>query len=313
MSGRRRGACRASVPSAVAVCAIVVAGCSVINTGSTPAGTSTAAETSVAHVGLTSLAPPRLAHGGWTALGSVRSGTPVTYVVRVDHGRIALLWMNPALLRFRFVPGTQIPESSPARPTDNLPATWLSRMAAAFNGGFWLKDLHPGGYFYDGKVVKPLVAGQAALVVTSSGHLSVGMWGRDLRLGAGVLAVRENLPLLVDGFRDRAGTITGPHAWGRSTNEPVQANRSALGELADGSIVYEYGHKVTPEEMAAAMVDIRARTAMMLDMNGSWPGAFVYWRAGVRLQGKRIHPSIYHDPSLYYVRYKKDFIVALLG
>jgi hypothetical protein len=259
------------------------------------------------------LAPPRLRQGSWRAVGAAVRGLNATYLATIDHGQVALLWMNPTVLRFRFIPGTQVPESGPTRTIDNQPSTWLPRLAAAFNGGFWLKDLHPGGYFYDATMVKPLVVGQAAMVVTTDGRLTVGMWGRDLRLTRDVAAVRENLPLLVDRYRDRAGTITGRTAWGRSSHGPLASNRSALGQLSDGSLVYEYGYQVTPEQMAQGMLDVRARMAIMLDLNGSWPGGFVYWHRGSQVVGEKIHPLIYHDPSMYYTRWRKDFVVALLA
>ncbi len=55
------------------------------------------------------------------------------------------MWMNPDLLRFRYIPGTAYPEGSPKRPQDRRPSTWVPRMVAAFNGAFHLKD-RAGGY-----------------------------------------------------------------------------------------------------------------------------------------------------------------------
>ena len=255
--------------------------------------------------------PPAAAGVSWLPMGSVLHGTHVTYVGQVHRSQIALLWMNSQALRFRFIPGTVIPESSPATPADNSPSTWVPQMVAAFNGGFMLLDIHPGGYFYHGTTVKALAVGQAAMVLTRSGQLNVGMWGRDLRLNADVVAVRENLPLLVDGYLDRAGTLRGKGAWGRSSQGPLTSNRSALGQLANGNLVYEYGYHVTPEQMAQSMLLVHAKSAIMLDMNGSWPAGFVYWHSKGQIHGQRIQSHVYHSPSLYYTRYRKDFIAVL--
>ena len=237
-------------------------------------------------------------------------GVHATYVARLAGGQRTLLWMDPAVLSFRYVPGTQVPERGPIRPIDRRPSTWVPTMAAAFNGGFWLRNIKPGGYYYDGTLAKPLAYGQAAMVVTKSGRLSVGMWGRDQRPGADVLAVRENLPLVIDGYRDRVASVGGPRAWGHAINGLPTANRSALGELADGSLVYEYGSWVTPEQIARGLLAVHARTGMMLDMNGIWPAAFVYRHSHGRVIGQRVDSSTFHGPALYYQQYIKDFVVA---
>jgi hypothetical protein len=307
-----RGACGLRWVAAAAAACAVLAGCSSSTAPAVPVALRAQATTH-AHAQHAASAPA-LSPGSqlpWKPVGSVVHGVHATYLTSLDKGRITLLWINPRVVSFRFIPGTQIPEKSPSRSIDNQPSTWVPRMVAAFNGGFWLKDLHPGGYFYAGKVVKPLVVGVGALAVTATGRLTVGMWGRDLQLGPDVVAVRENLPLLVDGSRDRTSAMTGRGAWGGTTNGALTANRSALGELPNGSLVYEYGYRVTPEQMAAGLIRAGARTAIMLDMNGSWPGAFVYIHHVGRISGMRINSRIYHQPSLYYTRYRKDFIVAL--
>jgi len=246
----------------------------------------------------------------WAPKGSQVAGVPITYVARVESGRISLLWINAPALRFRLVPGTEVPENSPATAADNEPSTWVPRLAAAFNGGFWLKD-HPGGYYYDGTTVTPMRPGYASLVISTTGRISVQTWKAGTTVGSGVAVVRQNLPPMIVNFRVRSnGTPTHP-TWGLPTKGQYVTNRSALGELADGTLVYEFGYHVTPDQMATAMELAHARTAMSLDMNGSWPMAFTYTHpAGV--SGMRVDAREYHDPSIYYTRYRKDFITALL-
>lgn len=283
-----------------------------VNPSTSPAGvTGTPTQSPAGNATPLPDAPPAAAGVSWVPMGSLVHGEQATYVGRVRGQQIALLWMNPKILKFRFIPGTEIPESSPSTPADNSPSTWVPHLVAAFNGGFMLLDIHPGGYFYDGTTVKPLAAGQSAMVLTRSGQLSVGMWGRDLRLTPDVVAVRQNLPLLVDQFQDRAGTLRGKGAWGRSSNGPITSNRSALGQLANGDLVYEFGYRVAPEQMAQSMLLVQAKSAMMLDMNGSWPAGFVYSHSNGQIHGQRIQSHIYHFPSLYYERYRKDFIAVL--
>jgi hypothetical protein len=256
------------------------------------------------------LEPPAIAGVTWRPAGAPVAGSPVTYLAQVDAGAVGLMWIDAPAVRFRLVPGLTVPEGGPALPADNVPATWVTQMLAAFNGGFMLKDAH-GGYFYAHQMVRPLVTGMAALEISADGRLRVGAWGRDLALTQQTVAVRQNLHLLVDAYRSRVASTDTARTWGYANGGLWTANRSALGQLADGSLVYAYGHEVRPAAMADAMVRAGARVAMVLDMNRSWPGGFVYQHPTAGVTGQRIQPQEYHLPSVYYARFKKDFIVVL--
>ena len=68
---------------------------------------------------------------------------------------------------------------------------------AAFNGGFRFPSTN-GGYFAEGRLVYPLRVGAASLVICKDGSAIVGEWGRDATMSPNVVAVRQNLNLLVD-------------------------------------------------------------------------------------------------------------------
>jgi hypothetical protein len=257
-----------------------------------------------------SLSPPRASGLDWHVAGSLVRGQPVTYVATTDAGAIGLMWIDPTRVDFRLVPGRKVPEGGPSLGVDNQPQTWVPRMVAAFNGGFLLLD-HVGGYYYAHRTVAPLRAGLGALEITTDGRLQVGQWGRDLTLTTRTVAVRENLPLLVDHFRAMTRATDTARTWGLANGGLWTANRSALGEMPDGSLVYAYGHDVRPSAMARALTSVGVQRAMVLDMNKSWPGGFVYWRTPAGLHGSRIQPQEYHAPSVYYARYTKDFVVVL--
>ena len=257
------------------------------------------------------LAPPAGNGLSWRAAGTVVSGRPATFLATTRSGSIALLWMDPSALSFRFIPGTQFPEGGPRLPADRQAATWVPRLAAAFNGAFKLRD-HVGGYYYAGRTVSPLRPGLASLVVDDAGRLSVVQWGRERSSVAGVQVVRQNMGLLVDQYVSEATAHDSNSRWGWADHDTRLANRSALGELADGSLVYAFGHDVTALDLAAALVQARARTAVMLDMNLAQPMGFVYWHQAGTVIGERVLPSVYHSPSIYLTAgYYKDFFVAL--
>ena len=249
--------------------------------------------------------------GTWKAVGSKVNGIPVTFLATTDSGKIAQLWLDPTFLEFRLIPGTTVPEKSPVRAIDNNRKSWLPNLAAAFNGGFWLRDLHNGGYFYDGKVVRTLVAGQSALVINKSGQLQVGMWGRDFNMTHNLMVVRENMKLVIDNFKDTSAQLE-PRQKNLLVLVDKNRNRSLLGQMANGSLIYEYGRSVNFKAMVQGLLAIHVKRAMLLDMNYDWPAAFYYWHSGSNVLGAPIQPQIYHKPSVYFSRFKKDFIVALL-
>jgi hypothetical protein len=217
--------------------------------------------------------------------------------------------MDPTRLRYRYVPGYAVPEGSPATPADRTPATWVPRMLAAFDSGYKLSD-HVGGYYYLGRTVAPLRAGLASLVIGKDGSLSVGTWGRDISMTPNTLVVRQNLRPLVLGGVSQASPTDRPRTWGISNGNRPRANRSALGRLPDGGLVFVYAHDVTAAGLADVLVSLGVRAAIDLDMNVSWPTGFVYSHAGGNVVGHKINPHIVRSPSTYLSRFKKDFVVV---
>ena len=234
---------------------------------------------------------------------------PSLYTKSVAGGAIGLMLMNPAALHFRFIPGYAYPEGSPIKAIDRKPSTWTSHLVAAFNGGFKLKD-HVGGYYYDGVTVRPLRTGLASLVIDTQGRISVVKWGRERRSVHGVDVVRQNLPMLVDDGRAKATSQDSNSAWGFANGNTRVANRSALGQLANGWLVYAFGHNVTAQQMADSLVRVGVRNAIMLDMNMSQPAGFYYKHTSGQIRGHRVQSSVVDPATIYLHPWDKDFIVA---
>ncbi len=257
---------------------------------------------------------PAIRHSGppagdvWTGVPTSSLGATPAYTAHPD-AMTWLLWMDPALLRFRFVPGRRWPEGSPVRAVDRRPSTWVPDLVAAFNGGFKLSD-HVGGYFYAGRTVVPLRDGLASLVVGLDGSMRVVVWGRDLRSTAGLLVVRQNLPPLVDHGRSMTRSTDGVTTWGLPYHHIPRTNRSALGQLPDGSFVYVYLHDALASELAAALVRLGAVTGIALDMNTGWPAALVFRHSGNHVVGTRLSPVMHQYLNAYYSRPEKDFIAV---
>ena len=236
-------------------------------------------------------------------------GSAAVQTATLPDGTTSLMWMDPSRLRFRVVPGYAVPEGSPATKADSTPSTWVRQMVAGFDSGYKLSD-HVGGYYYLGRTVAPLRAGLAALVSHADGSLTVGTWGVDASMTPDTVMVRQNLRPLVVGGVAQARASDGPRAWGISNGNRPRANRSALGRLPDGTLLFVYAHDVTAADLAGVLVSLGVVEAIDLDMNVSWPTGFVYSHAGGRTVGAKINPHVVRPPSTYLTRFKKDFVVV---
>ena len=238
--------------------------------------------------------------------------SPHLAVATADHGATSWLWMDPQYLRFRFLPGYTRPEGGPRTRADHNPATWVPAMVAAFNGGYKLSD-HVGGYYYLGHTVSPLRRGYASMVFYRDGTMRVGVWGWNVHMTPDVVAVRQNMkPLVWRGVSQTHATDT-QSTWGfNMVHGWWIANRSALGMRADGSLVFVYGHHLTPSQMAQRLIRAGVRTAIALDMNGWWPTGFLYSHYRSHIVGAKINSFIQRSPSVYLDTYSSDF-VAVLG
>ncbi|MEI8080374.1 MAG: phosphodiester glycosidase family protein [Actinomycetes bacterium] len=304
----RTGAQVVGVIGASAVLALAVTGC----------GSATGASVNSGQMGVgsgpessrSSLAPPEADGVTWKAQGSKVDGVPVTYVARPDDS-ISLLWMDSSILKYRYVPGYKVPENGPECADDRNPKTWMPKAAAGFNGGFQLTD-NAGGYYYLGKTIRPLKSGLGTIVIAQDGTAKVGKWGRDLELSADTAVVRQNLPLVVDSSKDQTSSRDTASTWGAADAGASHTNRSAIGQLADGSLVFAFGSLVTAPELAKSLVDVGVVNAVALDMNKSWPTGFTYTHSQSKVTGSRIHPLVVRSPDEYKAQFQKDFFMAEL-
>jgi hypothetical protein len=244
-------------------------------------------------------------------------GLPAVYTtaIRPDpvHTSLAtgVAWMDPNLLRATLFAGTQQPGGSwPAQAP--IPVNERPGLIAAFNGGFRIGESR-GGYYSDGRTAKPLVSGAASLVIFRDGTLTVGQWGRDVAMGPTVMAVRQNLALIVDngapvaGLNDNAGG-----RWGRTMGNTLLVWRSGVGVTANGAIVYAAGNGLSAGSLARVLIAAGAIRAMELDINSTWTRFFTYNAASAAtpdvLQGTKLVPDMRSSPALYLEAETRDFV-----
>ena len=183
-----------------------------------------------------------------------------------------------------------------------------SRLLAAFNGGFLLAA-GAGGYEQEGHVISPLRPGLASLVIDGSGAVHIGVWGAGLpQPGEAVFSVRQNLGLLV---RQGHATLAAGNwtVWGATLGGGESVARSGLGQDPAGQLIYAGSMAATPSDLAAALVNAGARTAMELDINPEWVQLDV-----ARAQGRRLRAAIpgqARPADQYLVGWTRDFITVL--
>jgi hypothetical protein len=228
------------------------------------------------------VADPLPGEGQWRPLGRAVDSQPAMYVTYVRPDSVhtsyldSVVWIDPKLVRAAQYAGAvepggggwahQLPIGPAARP----------QLLAVFNSGFKMSDAQ-GGYYDSGRYTGPLRVGAASLWITADGVPHVGQWGRDGTLTPGVVEVRQNLDLIVDGSQPAPGVqYNDPAKWGWTLGNKLLVWRSGLGETAAGALVYVGGPALSAYGLAQMLVRAGAVRAMQLDINTDWVDFFTY-------------------------------------
>ena len=263
--------------------------------------------------------PALAGEGVWHAAGRTVNGQSAVYeaFVRPDAVHTSLVtgvaWMDPHLLAFKTFAGAEEPGGSWAAQSP-IPIAIRTSLVAAFNSGFRLRDAH-GGYFADGRTVGHLVNGAASFVVRADGTATVGQWGRDVTAGPSVVAVRQNLSLLVDRGAPVPGLAHDSLAkWGATLGNQVLVWRSGVGVTASGAIVYTGGPGLSVASLASVLSRAGAVRAMELDINTTWVNYFTFDPApgssASGVNGTKLLAGMARPSSRYFRTTARDFIAA---
>jgi hypothetical protein len=271
--------------------------------------------------------PAFAGEGTWHPAGRLVDGVPAIYeTTLVPPGatrRAGIAWMDTRLLSARLYSGSMSPGSGPYRYTAPIRPAQAATLVAAFNGGFKMADAH-GGYYTEGRMIYPLVAGAASLVIYADGSVTVGAWGTDVRMTRNVVAVRQNLvPLIADGQPTALAASGDWQAWGSTCGVSSCAAsvpgiehqwRSGLGITADGALVYAVGPALDPLQLAQLLVRAGVVRGMQLDINPSWPVFASYNPPAPRglaaaSNGSKLLPTTKQGPRTFFEPWwARDFI-----
>jgi len=233
----------------------------------------------------------------------------------VDPGRPALvagvLRIDPRAVRLHLVPGSKEPGNGLLSDGAVAPAD-RTALIAAFNAGFKMKQSN-GGWFSAGATPVPLTAGAASLVLRDDGTAQVGIWGRDVTMDAHVIAVRQNLTLLVDGGVPTPGVSSPDYEgmWGKTIHHLRAVPRSGVGITAQGTLVYVAGRGLLVGDLAQALVAAGAVRAMELDINPQFVDAYTYASGPSGPVGTPLIPGLRYGPEHYLQPQERDFVEVL--
>ncbi|WP_042369441.1 phosphodiester glycosidase family protein [Streptacidiphilus neutrinimicus] len=190
---------------------------------------------------------------------------------------VGVVWMKQSALSFALHPGFQEPGGSWSVPA-SVPAGQRHGLVATYNGGFKVSngDSH-GGFYLDGRTVGTLRDGAASEVFYKNGSLRIGVWGQDVGMTPDVIGVRQCLvPLVAHGQVTSDVYNGGTATWGFTDQGMPFVPRSGVGVDKNGDIIYVGGRVLSVQTLAVLLQRAGAVTAMMLDINLSWPSFISY-------------------------------------
>ena len=262
--------------------------------------------------------PPIAGEGQWSPAGQLVQGVPAVYetYLRPDPIHTSLVvgvaWMDTTLLSATLYSGSEIPGGGPWKYTAPISSTDAPSLVAAFNSGFLMADAQ-GGYFSEGKMVYPLVNGDASLVIYSNGDVNIGAWGSQVSMTSNVVSVRQNLQLLVDNGAPVPGlNASDTTKWGLTLGNQIYVWRSGLGITANGALVYVGGPGLNITTLANLLVRAGAVRAMETDINTDWVNFSVYnpppGQPASPSNGTSLLSTMMGGPARYFTDWPRDFI-----
>lgn len=263
-------------------------------------------------------APTLNGEARWNAGRGGASGRPVIYTSWFRPDRVhptvvvGVASMDQVQLQAHLVAGTKEPGGSGWAWTSQVPADQRQRLVAAFNSGFKFRDT-TGGFYAQGRTMKPLVNGQASVVISTDGRIAIGQWGRDVGMSPNVAAVRQNLRLIIDHGRPVPGLAQNANGqWGSRNSQHEYVWRSALALDAHGRLVYVAGNKLTLVTLADALAQAGAVRGMQLDIHPDMVTFNLFRPAADGIVSTKLLPTMKRPATRYLQPDQRDFFAVTL-
>lgn len=254
--------------------------------------------------------PALVGEGQWRSIAEI-GGRDVVWATSLrplrEYGSVVatVVTFDPRDFRVALFNGTETPGGGPWVNGKRVMKAALPALVATFNGGFRL-DHDPGGYVTEGRVVRKLKNGYATFAIDSDGIATVGVWGRGIGPSDRWVSLRQNLPPVVeDGIMvySRYSWIE----WGKDYDNKIFNLRSAVCSREDGRMSFVAVGDVNIDMLARTLVIIGCRTAMEMDINGTWPQFTTYSGFGTPNRWGRVVDTRMGNPNRFLRESTKDF------
>ena len=269
-------------------------------------------------------AHPLPGEGVWHVAGrETATGVPTMYEAFVRPNAVntsyvvGVAWMDPTMLKAQLYSGSFIPGKGPFAYSAPITAKNSENLVAAFNAGFRMQDAN-GGYYTGGRMILPLRNGAASVVIWRDGTMTMGMWGRDIKMNNQIASVRQNLDLIVDHGAAVPGLASqNTVKWGKTLGGTFNVWRSGLGVTKSGAIVYVGGPSLSISDLANVLVRAGAVRGMELDINTDWV-QFSSYNGALNTpinggNGAKLLNSMNGPPSRYFATWwSRDFFTMTL-
>jgi hypothetical protein len=205
-------------------------------------------------------------------------GQTAAWIDRISSG-LTVMAFNQGLVGLHLHSGTVDAGTVGWRYGPAIGGAELSRVVAAFNGGFRL-SVGAGGFESYGRVAVPLQTGLGSIVTYSDGTTDIGSWRHEVPApGKQIVSVRQNLMLLIDhGVANSTAGCDG--CWGATLGGVAAPARSALGVTAAGRLIWAGGEDATVDQLVGALTGAHVVRAVELDINPEWVAGYLYGHRG---------------------------------
>ena len=257
---------------------------------------------------------PLPGEGDWRLVASVHGDPAIfTTFLRVDAVHTSyvagIASMDQRLVTFHLHPGAEDPGEGFGGVASWISPAQRTGLRATFNGGFKL-DSAGGGFYLNGATRGTLTPGAASVVYYRNGTITVGDWGRDVRMSDNVVGVRQNLKLIVDRGEVPATVNQDVEtSWGATLGGAYDVWRSGIGTTGNGRVIFVYGPALSVHSLADLLKRAGAVEAMQLDINPYWMSYEYYQADGHRDDPTPVNllPTQQQTAYRYYSEYSRDF------
>lgn len=181
----------------------------------------------------------------------------------------------------------------------------LPSLLLAFNGGFRFEH-YQGGYYTEGKMLKPLRENEATLAIDKNGRATIGVFGKDIFDDGTWKTLRQNLPPIIMDGEISLDQFRGTY-WGDDFGKIIYTIRSGACLRHDGRLLFAVAGDVDIDMFAEIMMTLGCKTAMQLDINGTWPQAAKYSGFGTTDRSGEVLDKRMKNANRYISKSSKDF------